>query len=300
MTQGTERRFTPDLISELFRNALDPGYADAAARRARRGPDSPRQVLVGRVARALVLVAAGLLLFVAYQQTVAAHPGSSRAQATLVDDVRARQAETDAMQQQADQLRDRVSRLRDAALAGSADAAMLKELESITGVTKVSGGGAVVKLTDAPPPVDPITGQSTGTNLGKVQDRDLQAVVNELWYDGAEAISINGERLTALSTIRTAGQTILVDFRPVTSPYEVSAIGPGDLNKRFAGSGTGALFRQLASAYHMQVSVHHDGSLTLPAAADPQLRYARPLPTPSEPAPGAGSGTPTAGTTKGR
>lgn len=298
MTRPTERRFTPDLITELFRNALDPGYADAAARRARRGPDSPRRVLVGRVARAVVLVATGLLLAVAYQHTVAAHPGSSRAKATLVQDVRDRQAETDDMQHTADGLRDQVAQLRDAALAGSSVAGTLQELETLTGVSKVTGAGAVVTLTDAPPPVDPITGKPTGTNLGKVQDRDLQAVVNQLWHDGAEAISINGERLTALSTIRTAGQTILVDFRPVTSPYAVSAIGPDGLATSFSRSATGALFDRIVEAYHMKVSVRHADSLTLPAAPDPHLNYARPAPDAS--APPGGLAGPSTGSSKGR
>src|SRR5207302_160556 len=82
---------------------------------------------------------------------------------------------------------------------------------------------------DAPPPVDPVTGRQTGTNPGLVLDRDLQDVANELWHDGAEAIAINGQRLTATTTIRAAGGAILVDFRPVTAPYQVSAIGPDDL-----------------------------------------------------------------------
>jgi uncharacterized protein YlxW (UPF0749 family) len=148
------------------------------------------------------------------------------------------------------------------------------------GVVKVHGDGVVVRLTDAPDQVDPVTGKAS-QNLGKVQDRDLQAVCNQLWHDGAEAIAINGERLTATSTIRAAGDTILVDFRPIMSPYEVSAIGPGDLDKSFANSATGELFRELVTDYHMQVSVKRQGGLTLPAAADPQLHFAQPVPDPS-------------------
>jgi uncharacterized protein YlxW (UPF0749 family) len=280
---AAERRFAPDLITEMFRNPLDPGYEEAARRRAQRGEPPARRRMAARLARTVVLMLAGVLLAVAYHQTVATTPESSKIQSNLVDDVHSRQAETDTMQRQADQLRDQVSGLRDAGLSGS-DMDALRALEARAGVIKVQGGGTVIRLTDASTQVDPVTGQAT-RNLGKVQDRDLQAVSNELWHDGAEAIAINGERLTATSTIRTAGETILVDFRPITSPYEVVAIGPGDLNKRFSDSSTGELFRELVTDYHMQVSVKSQGNLTIAAAADPQLHYAKVLPsaTPSTP-----------------
>jgi uncharacterized protein YlxW (UPF0749 family) len=145
----------------------------------------------------------------------------------------------------------------------------------------------VVRLVDAVPPVDPVTGKSTGKNLGVVLDRDLQRVTNELWHDGAEAIAINGERLSATSTIRTAGSTILVDFRPISSPYLVAAIGPADLDRRFTDSHTGQLFRAIATQYGMQVFVERNGDLTLPAAPDPQLHYAQPVPSATASTPGS-------------
>jgi uncharacterized protein YlxW (UPF0749 family) len=248
----------------------------------------------------LILVGLGFLLAVAYHQTRAAEPESSKVHAGLVTDVKNRQAETDAMQRQADRLRDQVSQERDNALGS--DTGAMRTLEENAGVSKVRGAGATVKLADAPQPVDPVTGKATGTNLGKVQDRDLQAVVNELWHEGAEAVAINGERLTATSTIRTAGETILVDFKPIMSPYQVDAIGPGDLDKRFSSSGTGALFRSLASDYHMSVQVRHQGDLTLPAAPDPQLHYAKPVPsaTPSHSATPGHAGSPSPSRSGGR
>ena len=53
-------------------------------------------------------------------------------------------------------------------------------------------------------------------------------MVNALWAAGAEAISINGQRLGPTTAIRFAGEAVLVDFRPVTNPYEISAIGDPD------------------------------------------------------------------------
>ena len=46
--------------------------------------------------------------------------------------------------------------------------------------------------------------------------RDLQIVVNGLWASGAEAVSVNGQRLTSKAAIRFAGQAILVNYRPLT------------------------------------------------------------------------------------
>ncbi len=283
MSTSPARRRPSDFLTEMFRNPLDAGYAEAARRRAGRGPESTRRRLAGRTARAVVLAATGFLLVVAYHQTVAAQPESSRVRSGLVADVRNRQHDADQLQQRADQLRDEVARERDAALAAAlaaagTDAGQRTRLELATGTSKVHGPGATVRLADAAAQVDPVTGKSQPPKYGAVLDRDLQDVANELWHDGAEAIAINGERLTATSTIRKAGSTILVDFRPISSPYSVSAIGPGDLDRRFTASRTGQQFRVYVSAYGMQVSVDRENQLTLPAAADPQLHYAQPVP----------------------
>ena len=87
-------------------------------------------------------------------------------------------------------------------------------------------------------------------------DRDLQIIVNGLWAAGAEAIAINGERLTTLSAIRSAGQAILVDFRPLVPPYVVEAIGdPAHLQAGFATDMAGAYVQSLRDNYGIQVSV---------------------------------------------
>lgn len=70
--------------------------------------------------------------------------------------------------------------------------------------------------------------ESSGfSDTGRVRDRDMQRVVNGLWESGAEAVSINGQRLTSLSAIRAAGDAILVDNKPLVPPYTVLAVGTG-------------------------------------------------------------------------
>jgi uncharacterized protein YlxW (UPF0749 family) len=82
--------------------------------------------------------------------------------------------------------------------------------------------------------------------------------------------------LTATSTIRKAGAAVLVDFRPVTSPYQISAIGPDDLSDRFTRSAAAASMRGLVQEYGLGFATREEDGLRLPAAANPSLRYARP------------------------
>lgn len=282
-----------NLLSDLLDNPLEPGYADAAQRRAEHGPRTGWRDHSARWSRAVTIALVGFLLTVAYQQVVADQPKTSKARADLVDDVRGRRRANDALEKQAEALRAEVARAGEAALAGNEDAAVLRARAAAAGLGTVTGGGAIVELTDATSVVDPVTGKAAAENPGLVLDRDLQDVANALWQLGAEAISINGHRLTATATIRAAGGAILVDFRPVTSPYKVSAIGPGSLGDRFGRSATAGRYRRYVKEYRMRFSVRKRTSMTLPAAAEPNLRYAHPpsAPTPSRSAPPVPSGT---------
>ncbi|WP_432972916.1 DUF881 domain-containing protein [Dactylosporangium sp. CA-233914] len=278
-----------DLLGELFRNPLDPGYAAAAKRRGDAPP--PRW---GRWVSAVAMLAIGFLLAVAYHQAVAGEPSASKARDDLVADVRARQRTSDDLQRREAELRAQVDRARDDALADSDSATRLKNLAAGNGTGKVTGDGVAVRIVDAPPQVDPVTGRTEQENLGLVLDRDLQDIANGLWQAGAEAIAVNGQRLTATSTIRAAGGVILVDFRPVTSPYEVTAIGPADIAGTFGDSATAKRFKRYIEQYRMQFSVKKRTNLTLAGAAEPPLKYARtPAPTTPAPASAAPSGGPT-------
>lgn len=283
------RLFTPDFLTELFQNPLDPGYADAAARRR----ETPATVAGWRGASAravaiVVVVAVGFLFAVAYRETMADEPSRSQARAALIVQIKQREAETDAMTARAGRLREEVGRQRDAALSGS-QAARLRTLEAGTGLGRVRGDGVVVRLADAPVQDDGTVTGDSGAGPSRVIYSDLQKVANDLWAAGAEAIAINGQRLTATSTIRSAGAAILVDFRPVTSPYEVSAIGPRSLRDRFDDSRSAYLMRRVARDTGLSFEVRGADDLTLPAAPEPRLRYAQPSVSPSPSPTGSGA-----------
>ncbi|MFC0032130.1 DUF881 domain-containing protein [Micromonospora chaiyaphumensis] len=283
------RVYAPDFLTDLFRNPLDPGYADAAARRATVSPSRLRRVL-GRPVSVVVLLVIGFLFAVAYRETMAEEPGRAKARAGLVAEIKQREAETDRLTARADQLREEVGRQRDAALSGS-QASRLRNLEAGTGLGRVRGDGVVVRLADAPRDQDAVTGADAGPS--RVLYSDLQKVANALWAAGAEAVAVNGQRLTATSTIRSAGEAILVDYRPVTSPYEVTAIGPGSMRDRFDDSRAADLMRDVARTTGLSFGVKDADDLTLPAAPQPRLRYAEPSVSPSPSGSGvAGSTSP--------
>ncbi|SBT45238.1 DUF881 domain-containing protein [Micromonospora narathiwatensis] len=279
------RSYAPDFLTELFRNPLDPGYAAAAERR-RQVPPSRWRRLLSRPVSLVVLATIGLLFAVAYRETVAEEPSRAKARAGLIAEIKQREAETDRLTAQADQLREEVGRQRDAALSG-AQASRLRNMEAGTGLGRVRGDGVVVRLADAPRDKDAVTGADAGPD--RVLYSDLQTVANDLWAAGAEAIAINGQRLTATTTIRQAGEAILVDYRPVTSPYEVTAIGPGSMRDRFDESRAADLMRYLARVTGMSYGVKKAGDLTLPAAPQPRLRYAEPSVSPSPQPSGSGA-----------
>ena len=285
-----QRRFAPDFLTELFQNPLDPGYADAAARKARgEGRTGTAKRVVSGVS-ALTLVALGFLLVVAYQQTMADEPARSQARATLIDQVQSRRSETTELQKRAELLRAEVADLREKQLGGAA-VARLRDLEAETGLAPVRGSGARVSVGDGPMPVDPLTGQRKSE--ARVRDTDLQVATNALWAAGAEAIAVNGQRLTATSTIRQAGEAILVDFRPVTTPYEVVAIGPDSLAGDFRDGYAGRFFKELVARYGMSFAASSVKDVTLDAASELNLRVAKPSapPGPSPNGPSAGSTT---------
>ncbi|MBM2616238.1 DUF881 domain-containing protein [Actinoplanes sp. LDG1-06] len=281
MTEEPKKRtFQPDFLTELFRNPLDPGYADAAARKQREGEPTGARKAISSGVLAVTLVALGFLLVLAYKQTVADEPARTTARAELIDQVQKRRETTAHLQEHADELADEVSALREEGLSGD-EIQRLRDTEAATGLARVTGSGAKVTVGDGPTPIDPVTGERN--TVARVKDSDLQLAANALWSLGAEAIAINGQRLTATSTIRQAGEAILVDLRPVTTPYEVVAIGPDDLAQDFRAGYAGRFFDQLAGKYGMSFDARDVENVTLEAATELKLRVAQPSTPPPAP-----------------
>lgn len=100
-------------------------------------------------------------------------------------------------------------------------ASSLETARMEAGLVALAGPGIVVE-------VDDLRVDSTGQIVRAVHDEDLLLIVNELNAAGAEAISINDERLISISEIRLAGTRININTRAQAAPYTIRAIGNPD------------------------------------------------------------------------
>lgn len=263
------------MLEDLLNNTLDPGYRSAAGRvRTKRRWDGP-MVWLG-------CIAVGLLLVVAYQQSHLSAPAADAARAALISRIKQAQANGDRMESQAKQLSSEVATLRNAQLPANNE--QLKDSEIAAGVIAVSGPGMQIELSEPPPSQSAGPGRPGTTpqsSVAVLNDIEIRAVVNELWADGAEAISINGSRITPLSFIRVAGESVEVDFRPLNPPYLISAIGSEDgLQVAFAQSAIARQLKTLVAVDGIGFSFGGKSKLELPSVTVGQLHYASPGPAP--------------------
>ncbi|MEE1781979.1 DUF881 domain-containing protein [Streptomyces sp. SP17BM10] len=291
------------LLTNVMDHSLDEGYAEAAEARGGERDSRIPVTLRGLVTLGAGLALVGTVLTIGAVNAHEAEPTLAKERDALIHRVNDSNSAADHLQQQVQDLRQKVDSAQRQAFpagGGGADA-----LTGLVGLGEVTGPGVKLVLEDAAGTggggnVDPRAGQGF-SNSGRLRDRDLQLVVNGLWGNGAEAVSINGQRLTALSAIRAAGEAVLVDNRPLVPPYTLQAIGDGPaLLAAFEKDMAGEYLRLLQEKYGIKSTLSTQKSLTLPAAVGVTLRTAQPVtPEPSPTAsPSAGpspSPTPSAG-----
>jgi len=263
------------LLVELVTDPRDPGYEAAAARR----NGAPSNRWWDRPAVALGCLVVGFTLAVAYTHTNRGAPEAAKVHTALVNRVRSAEKDGASLAKSAQSLSNQLNTVRNAALSGSsALARSLNTAQLEAGAVGVSGPGLTVTLKDpaASASVAPNGSRANSINADHViTDRDVRSVVNQLWSDGAEAIAVNGIRLTPTAPIRFAGDAVLVDFQPVTSPYTITAIGNADsLATGFAESDVASRYATLQSAKNIGFSFDEHSKLTLPASPTVALRFA--------------------------
>jgi uncharacterized protein YlxW (UPF0749 family) len=238
---------------------------------------------VGRAGVSAMLALTGLLAAIAGVQVRRHEPAVVKERHRLVAEIRDRTAASDALERRLDAVRKETERARTAALARSAAGRRARQdltrAADAAAVTERTGPGLTVTVDDAPR--DAATGGTSGggtggtADSGLVYDQDLQILVNGLWGAGAGAVAVNGLRLTSTTAIRAAGDAILVDYRPLSPPYEVTALGGHRLRDGFDRSAAGEHFRTLEDQFGIRFDEHEKRAVLLPAAAPPRLRYAR-------------------------
>jgi uncharacterized protein YlxW (UPF0749 family) len=280
------------LLREVMEQSLDPAYARAAELRLHR----PRPGRVSVVVVILLALLGGWIVARGVAELRRPQPGQAAGRAALEREIARRTTSADASQREIQQLRAQIAAAQQTQLTSQGDAALaarVQQLSLLTGELAVTGPGLEITLQDAPQTdsqgaaVDPRTAQAS--DQGRVLDHDLQVVVNGLWGAGAEAVAINDRRLTTLSAIRSAGEAILVDFRPILPPYRIQAIGdPTGMQAQFGSSLAAQYLQTLHDNFGVVTSITSSKGLRLPAAGAIQLSEAG---VPSSPAPGSASGS---------
>ncbi|HEX8832967.1 MAG TPA: DUF881 domain-containing protein [Abditibacteriaceae bacterium] len=149
--------------------------------------------------------------------------------------------------------------------------AQTKELQLLAGLTPVAGPGILVTLRDNPDAAK--QGAETPFLPGIVHDFDVLQVVNELRSAGAEAIAVNGKRITAFSPIRCVGPVIYVNGQPVASPFRIEAIGDAETLESALKMPDG-IVDKLSSLFPVRVKATSE--LKLPAAENlPKMRVSK-------------------------
>ena len=270
VTADPRARAATPLLSLITAQSMDEDYAHVARRRAAAGETTQRRGTPHRTA-AIVVAAFGVLATTAAVQTARGADEAQSSRTVLVARVVERRETVEQLQDRILALRSEVEESEQLLAATTANQvtaqSRLRRLQIRTGFIAVRGEGVRITMSDAP----------AGGEL--IRDTDLQLLVNGLWQAGAEAISINGQRLTVRSAIENSGTVVNINSQPLRSPYVVNAVGDrrtlqADLLASDSGIGVADLVTRFGFGFEM-VNVEE---LVLPAAAPRTLRHAEPLP----------------------
>jgi uncharacterized protein YlxW (UPF0749 family) len=139
----------------------------------------------------------------------------------------AERAETQKLQDEITKVNTEKTKLEETLARGDGRAKTLNEelqkTKLLAGLTRVHGPGVVLTLQDSKKG-PPSNRQFEAPNY-IIHDWTIQQVINELNASGAEAISINDQRVIGRTPIRCVGPTAQVNGVPTGSPFEIRAIG---------------------------------------------------------------------------
>ncbi|MEU6312063.1 DUF881 domain-containing protein [Streptomyces sp. NPDC047014] len=267
------------LLTHVMDHSLDEGYAQAAARREADGTAGLPRTLKAKLGLAAGLVLAAMVVTLGAAEARVAAPTLAKERQELIDRVERADDRAHALEGDIDRLRTDVAARQRAALKqhGGGEGELVSLL---SGATEVRGPGVKLVVDDAKGSSAAGGGprESAGfSDTGRLRDRDMQKIVNGLWQAGAEAVSINGQRLTELSAIRAAGDAILVDNRPLVPPYEVLAVGDKKrLGPAFQDSADGQYLHVLQESYGIRYTLTPQDEVRVPAASSLTVRTATP------------------------
>lgn len=259
----------------MSNSADSPDEGTAAPRR----PHALRPV---RLLTAAVFALAGLIFFTSFNTAKGTNIRTDASMLKLSDLIQERSHKNGRLDTAISNLRRDVDTLAERD-NGSSDAqdAKLKALEEEAGTKKLKGDAVSVTLTDAPPNA---TAKIPGypephPNDLVIHQQDLQAVVNALWKGGAKGIKVMDQRLISTSAVRCVGNTLILQGRVYSPPYEVTAIGePEKLRRALTASPEIQNYLLYVNAYGLGWKVDEQRAMTLPGySGTVDLHYAKPV-----------------------
>ena len=183
--------------------------------------------------------------------------------------------ERDGLTEQVGQLQSELELYRQQAASGDEGSEALKteleQMEITAGLTDVEGPGVTVVLEDS------TQANVTGDEADYlIHDNDILSVINELRSAGAEAISLNGERILATSEVRCTGAVVTVNGRRYAAPYVIFAIGDPDTLYSALTMRNGVV--DILSQWGITVRVTASDQLLIPAySGTVDYQYAKPV-----------------------
>lgn len=241
---------TSGIVRDLLQNPITFGYQE--------GDPRHEPSLIGKVVSVVVIAALTMVSVWAARDLQRARVGTLVVNQELIDDTLRRR-------EVVNNLGEEIAALEAAIEERSLLLAPISPLEqernqflgAHVGSLPVRGEGIVIVIDDS----------DVQDPDGRVRDFDLQVVTNSLWAQGAEAIAINGERLTPGSALRSAGEAVLVNLAPLIPPYRVEAIGNSrELQVGLAQSRAAGHLAMLRDTYGVNVNISAAEQLELPGA----------------------------------
>jgi uncharacterized protein YlxW (UPF0749 family) len=233
------------------------------------------RTLTGRIATAGVCLLAGLLVMVSAMNARGTdlRPGRNTDLVSLVQSQSRRNAE---LAGQLSALRDRVDQLTQDQASNAGLQPELEQQAGAAGLRAVSGPALTVTLDDAP---QTVAADGVDADLLVVHQQDIQAMVNALWSGGAEAMTIQGQRVISTTGIKCVGNTVVLHGIPYAPPYVISAIGDqARLGRALEDSRYVRIYQQYVDAYGLTYDVRLNPRAQFPAhLGSLELDYAQPL-----------------------
>lgn len=211
---------------------------------------------------ALVCVVLGFMLSTQFkvQKAVQTNDGIAfQRNQELVQQLQQAESERDSLMTELEKLRTQLRALASNQQEYSELAEQLELAQVQAGLIPVSGPGIIITMNDSSKPLAP----GENPNAGLIHDEDVLKVINELAAAGAEAISINEQRLVAGSEIRCTGPTITINGVRTAPPIRIKAVGNADELETVMNMRNGPV--ENLRPWGIQVLVQKEQSLTVPA-----------------------------------